>query len=124
MSKSIKGPGSQPGHAVSRTTGRLRPRGDPARVINVFIHELVITGLDFKSEPAARGLPGHHPKTMLKLCVYGYLTLVPSSRRLEEEAQHNSELVWLTGRLASVFKIIVDFKRDKPVAIHLVCRDS
>ena len=41
------------------------------RVIDVFIDDLDISGLDFKSEPAAMGLPGYHTKTMLKLYEYG-----------------------------------------------------
>jgi transposase len=67
--------------------------------------------------------PGYHPKTMLKLYVYGYLNRVQSSRRLEVEAQRNIELMWLTGRLAPDFKSIADFRKDNPEAIRLVCRE-
>ena len=75
------------------------------RVIDVFIDDLDISGLGFKTEPAETGRPGYHPKMMLKLSVYGYLNRVQSSRRLEREAQRNVELMWLTGRLAPDFKI-------------------
>ena len=53
------------------------------RVIDVFIDDLDISGLGFKAEPSVTGRPGYHPKTMLKLYVYGYLNRVQSSRRLE-----------------------------------------
>ena len=96
---------------------------NPVRVIDVFIDDLDISGLGFKSEPAATGRPGYHPKTLLKLYVYGYLNRVRSSRRLEVEAQRNLELMWLTGRLAPDFKTIADFRKDNPEAIRLVCRE-
>jgi hypothetical protein len=50
--------------------------------------------------PAETGRPAYHPAVMLKLYLYGYLNRIPSSHRLEREAQRNVELVWLTGRLA------------------------
>ena len=93
------------------------------RVIDVFIDDLDISGLGFKAEPADTGRPGYHPKTMLKLYVYGYLNRVQSSRRLEREAQRNVELMWLTGRLAPDFKTIADFRKDNGIAIRLVCRE-
>jgi transposase len=93
------------------------------RVIDVFIDDLDVSGLGFKTEPADTGRPGYHPKTMLKLYVYGYLNRVQSSRRLEREAQRNVELMWLTGRLAPDFKTIADFRKDNGIAIRLVCRE-
>lgn len=96
---------------------------NPVRVIDVFIDDLDISGLGFRTESAATGRPGYHPKTMLKLYVYGYLNRVQSSRRLETEAGRNIELMWLTGRLAPDFKTIADFRKDNGEAIRLVCRE-
>ena len=93
------------------------------RVIDVFIDDLDISGLGFKTEPAETGRPAYHPRTMLKIYVYGYLNRVQSSRRLEREAQRNVELMWLTGRLAPDFKTIADFRKDNGEAIRLVCRE-
>jgi transposase len=93
------------------------------RVIDVFVDGLDISGLGFKVEPAVTGRPAYHPRTMLKLYIYGYLNRVQSSRRLEREAQRNVELMWLTGRLAPDFKTIADFRRDNGEAIRLVCRE-
>jgi transposase len=96
---------------------------NPVRVIDVFVDGLDISGPGFKAEPAATGRPGYHPRTMLKLYVYGYLNRVQSSRRLEREAQRNVELMWLTGRLAPDFKTIANFCKDNGEAIRLVCRE-
>ena len=95
----------------------------PVRVVDVFIDDLDISGLGFRTEPNATGRPSYHPKMMLKLYVYGYLNRVQSSRRLEREAQRNVELMWLTGRLAPDFKTIADFRKDNGEAIRLVCRE-
>ena len=51
--------------------------------------------------PADTGRPGYHPATLLKPYLYGYLNRVPSSRRLEREAQHNLKVLLLTGRLTA-----------------------
>ena len=93
------------------------------RVIDVFLDDLDLSGLGFKTEPNDTGRPAYHPSTMLKLFVYGYLNRVQSSRRLEIEAQRNVELMWLTGRLAPDFKTIADFRKDNGEAIRLVCRE-
>ena len=93
------------------------------RVIDVFLDDLDLSGLGFKTEPNDTGRPAYHPSTMLKLFVYGYLNRVQSSRRLECEAQRNVELMWLTGRLAPDFKTIADFRKDNGEAIRLVCRE-
>jgi transposase len=93
------------------------------RVIDVFIDDLDISGLGFKTVPNETGRPAYAPRTMLKLYVYGYLNRVQSSRRLEREAGRNVELMWLTGRLAPDFKTIADFRKDNGVAIRLVCRE-
>jgi len=93
------------------------------RVIDVFLDDLDLSGLGFKTQPNDTGRPAYHPSTMLKLFVYGYLNRVQSSRRLAIEAQRNVELMWLTGRLAPDFKTIADFRKDNGVAIRLVCRE-
>jgi transposase len=94
----------------------------PVRVIDVFVDELDLGLLGFRTEPADTGRPGYHPAMMLKLFIYGYMNRVQSGHRLEREAQRNVELMWLTGRLAPDFKTICDFRRDNGKAIQKVCR--
>ena len=92
------------------------------RVIDVFVDELDLSGLGFKTIPEVTGRPAYHPAMMLKLYIYGYLNRIQSSRRLEREAGRNVELMWLLGRLAPDFKTIADFRKDNGTAIRLVCR--
>jgi transposase len=123
MSKFIEGQDRSQGTLFPERLDDYVDEDSPVRVIDVFIDDLDISGLGFRIELAATGRPRYHPKTMLKLYVYGYLNRVQSSRRLEVEAQRNIELMWLTGRLAPDFKTIADFRKDNPEAIRLVCRE-
>jgi len=96
---------------------------NPVRAVDAFVEELDLRVLGFEgAEPAATGRPGYHPAVLLKLYIYGYLNRVPSSRRLEREAQRNVELMWLTGRLTPDFKTIADFRRDNGPGIRNACR--
>ena len=74
---------------------------NPVRAVDAFVEELGRWALGFEgAEPAITGRPSYHPAVLLKIYIYGYLNRIPSSRRLEREAQRNVELMWLTGRLA------------------------
>lgn len=96
---------------------------NPVRVIDAFVDELDLLSLGFeRAQPAATGRPAYHPAMMLKLYVYGYLNRVPSSRRLEREAARNTELMWLTGKLAPDFKTIAEFRRHNADGIRAACR--
>jgi transposase len=99
------------------------PEDSPVRVIDMFVDNLDLSGLGFKTMAEATGRPGYHPVTLLKLFIYGYRNRVHSSRQLEREAQRNVELIWLTGRLAPDFKALADFRKDNGEAIGLVCRE-
>lgn len=95
---------------------------NPVRVVDVFVDALDLTKLGFgRTAPAQTGRPGYHPSVLLKLFIYGYLNRVPSSRRLEREANRNVEVMWLTGRLAPDHKTIADFRRHNATAIKKTC---
>ena len=97
---------------------------NPVRAVDAFVEELDLAGLGFgRAEPAETGRPAYHPADLLKIYIYGYLNRIPSSRRLEREAQRNVDLMWLAGRLAPDFKTIADFRRDNGEAIRKVCRE-
>jgi transposase len=95
---------------------------NPVRVIDVFVDELDLGDLGFSGvDPEATGRPSYHPSVLLKLYIYGYLSRVQSSRRLEREAGRNVEVMWLTGRLVPDHKTIADFRKDNGKAIRKVC---
>jgi transposase len=96
---------------------------NPVRVIEAFVDGLDLAKLGFAGvTPAAIGRPAYHPATMLKVCLYGHLNRVQSSRRLERETRRNVEMMWLTARLAPDFKTIADFRKNNGPAIRAACR--
>jgi transposase len=95
----------------------------PVRVIDAFVDSLNLLNLGFeRTRPAETGRPGYDPGDMLKLYIYGYLSNLRSSRRLEKACLINLELCWLLRTLRPDFKTIADFRRDNPDAIAGVCR--
>ena len=65
------------------------------RVIDEYIDQLDLGELGFqRTVPAKLGRPPYNPSDLLKLYVYGYLNRVRTSRRLEQEASRNLEVIW------------------------------
>jgi transposase len=97
---------------------------NPVRFIDAFVDGLNLVDLKFKGAiPRETGRPGYHPRTLLKLYIYGYINRVQSSRRLERETQRNVEVMWLVGRLQPDFKTIADFRKDNGKGIQQTCRE-
>jgi len=94
------------------------------RIIDEYIKQLDLEILGFKrAVNPSLGRPPYHPKDMLKLYLYGYLNRVRSSRRLEQEAIRNLEVIWLIRKLKPDFKTIADFRKDNKKALKKVFRD-
>ena len=123
MSRFIKGESRSQITLFPEAVDEYIEEDNPVRVIDVFVDDLDLSALGFKTEPADTGRPAYHPGVMLKLFIYGYLNRVQSSRRLEREAGRNVELMWLLGRLAPDFKTIADFRKNNTQAIRRVCRE-
>ncbi len=123
MSRFIKGESRSQITLFPEAVDEYIEEDNPVRVIDVFVDDLDLSTLGFKTVPADTGRPAYHPGVMLKLFIYGYLNRVQSSRRLEREAGRNVELMWLLGRLAPDFKTIADFRKDNAKAIRRVCRE-
>jgi len=94
------------------------------RIIDEYIEQLDLERLGFKrAVNPSLGRPPYHPKDMLKLYLYGYLNRVRSSRRLEQEAIRNLEVIWLLRKLKPDFKTIADFRKDNKQTLKKVFRD-
>src|ERR1700750_3386806 len=96
---------------------------NPVRFIEAFVAGLDLAALGFVgTAPKATGRPGYAPADLLKLYIYGYLSRVRSSRRLEAETHRNIEVIWLLRHLKPDFKTIADFRRDTRKAFRPVFR--
>jgi transposase len=122
MSGFIQGADRNQGYLLPERIDEYVCEENPVRVIEAFVEELDLARLGFaRLEPNATGRPAYHPATLLKIYLYGYLNRIQSSRRLEQEANRNLELMWLTGRLAPDFKTLTDFRAENGAAISGVC---
>ena len=65
----------------------LVPQGHPVRVVNEVIDKININTL--LNAYANKGCSSYHPKMLLKLLIYGYVSNVYSSRKLEASCKEN-----------------------------------
>jgi len=98
---------------------------NPVRFIDAYVDKLNLSQLGFNNSGTkeGKGRPPYAPEVMLKIYIYGYLNRIRSSRKLETECGRNTELIWLTGKLAPDFKTIADFRKDNRAAIKKLFRE-
>ena len=88
----------------------------PVRVIDAFVDSLNLLNLGFeRTRPAETGRPGYDPGDMLKLYIYGYLSNLRSSRRLEKACLINLEL---SGGYGKQVMVELEHLRDLLRADH------
>lgn len=95
----------------------------PVRVIDAFVEQLDLKTLEFLAPPKATGRPSYHPRTLLKIYLYGYLHRVRSSRRLEAQCTCNLELIWLTGNLRPDHWTLAAFRREHHARFKTLFRE-
>ena len=67
----------------------------PVRVVNEVIESVNLEALEKAYKGG--GTSSYHPKMLLKILVYGYVSNVYSSRKLEAAAKENIHFMWLAG---------------------------
>ena len=100
------------------------PFDHPVRFIDAYVDQLDLATLGFERATAAdTGRPGYDPRDLLKLYIYGYLSGICSSRKLERETLRNVEVMWLLRRLRPDFKTIAEFRRRNTKALRPLFRE-
>ena len=124
MSEHVNGTHRDQTVLFPNTIGQYVEKENPVRFIDAFIDSLNLEKLGFKhSIPTDTGRPSYNPSDLLKLYVYGYLTQVRSSRKLEKECHRNVEVMWLMKKLAPDFKTIADFRKNNADCIKGVFKE-
>jgi transposase len=101
-------------------------KDNPVRAIEAYVEALDVAALGFRhADRCANGVgqPPYAPADLLKLYLYGYLNRVRSSRRLEQEAERNLELIWLLGGLRPGYRTIANFRKENAAALKAANRD-
>jgi transposase len=78
----------------------LLPQDHPTRFVAEFVDGLdramwTGMGIDLDGEPL--GAPAYHPRVLLSIWLYGFMTGVRSSRKLEAACRDQISYLWLTG---------------------------
>jgi transposase len=98
---------------------------NPVRAIESFVGALDLAKLGFRHADRGveeAGQPPYDPADLLKLYLYGYINQVRSSRRLEQEARRNLELIWLLKNLQPGYRTIANFRKENWQALKAVNR--
>jgi transposase len=89
----------------------LIAEGHPARIVNEVVDKI---DLDILSEQyKGGGTSSYHPKMLLKILVYGYLSNIYSSRKLEAATQESIYLMWLSGMARPDHHTINRFRSER-----------
>lgn len=91
--------------------GDLVTEHHPARIVKKVIDEIDIRPINRKYKGG--GASSYHPRMLLKVLVYGYLTNTYSSRKLEEQVRQNIHFMWLTGMKTPDHNTINRFRSEK-----------
>jgi transposase len=83
----------------------------PVRVVNQVIDNLDIDALIKKYKGG--GSSSYHPRLLLKVLVYGYLTNQYSSRKIEQAQTQNIHFMWLSGMSYPDHNTINRFRSDR-----------
>jgi transposase len=82
------------------TIGELIPDDHPARFVATFVDALDRSAwveLGIGPEGEALGAPAYHPRALLSVWLYGFMTGVRSCRKLEAACRDQVPYLWLTG---------------------------
>ena len=83
----------------------------PCRIVNEVIEKIDIRPINRKYKGG--GASSYHPRLLLKVLVYGYLTNTYSSRKLEEQVKQNIYFMWLCGMKTPDHNTINRFRSEK-----------
>ena len=88
------------------------------RFIDAFVTFVDLSKLEFSAKTLKKeGRPSYQSQVFLKIYLYGYLTGIRSSRKLEKECFRNIEMQWLLECVRPNYHSISDFRKNNPVAL-------
>ena len=98
-------------HLLPPSLDQLIAENHPVRVVNDVIEKLDIDSL-LKSYKGG-GTTSYHPRMLLKVLVYSYLSNIYSSRKMEQGLKENIHLMWLSGMSQPDHNTINRFRTER-----------
>lgn len=86
------------------------PAGHPARFVNDIIDTMDLTPVYAEYEKEERGYPPYDPAMMLKTTIYGYMTGIRSSRKLQQATEDQVPFRYLAAGNYPKFRSICSFR--------------
>lgn len=95
------------------------PEDHPVRLVDMVVDELDISKIVDRYEGG--GASSYHPRMMLKVLFYAYLSNVYSCRKIAKALNENIHFMWISGNSTPDFRTINNFrgKRLKGLIHHL-----
>ena len=91
--------------------GELIPENHPVRTVSAIIDRLDIS--DIESTYKGGGTSSFHPRMLLKVIVYSYMSNVYSGRRMERLLHENVNYMWLSGMSRPDFRTINRLRSER-----------
>ena len=82
------------------TLDELIPADHPARFVDAYLDgldQMDWSGLGVDTDGNPMGAPAYHPRALLSVWLYGFMTGVRSTRKLEAACRDQIPYLWLTG---------------------------
>jgi len=92
------------------------PDAAPVRLVSQIVDDLDIS--EIIDGYKAGGCTGYHPKMLLKVLFFSYLSNIYSCRKMESALQENIQFMWLSGKQFPKHSCINDF-RSKRLKKHI-----
>ena len=91
--------------------GDFIPENHPVRIVNAILDNFDIS--EIESTYKGGGTTSYHPRMLLKVVVYAYLTNVYSGRRMASLLEENVIFMWLSGMNRPDFRTINRFRSER-----------
>ncbi len=91
--------------------GDFIPENHPVRTVNAVLDAMDIS--DIEATYKGGGTTSYHPRMLLKVVVYGYLTNIYSGRQMARQLMENVHFMWLSGMSRPDFRTINRFRSER-----------
>jgi len=96
---------------IPPTLDEMIDNNHPVRIVNQVIDQLDIDPLFSKYKGG--GTTSYHPRMLLKVVVFGYLSNIYSSRRMEAALKENIHFMWISGMNTPDHNTINRFRSER-----------
>lgn len=87
------------------------PASHPVRLVNQVVDQLNID--DILATYKGGGTSSYHPRVMIKILFYSYLSNIYSCRKIARQLEENIYYMWLSGEATPNFRTINNFRSQK-----------